>query len=144
MTIGTVTAYREYRLRVERQEFPFLSGTVKAALLLNTYVPDVANHKLWGDVSAHEVAGGGDYAQLTLAGKTIALDGSGRSAVDFDNLDFGAAVTISAKYLVTYLDAATKYLMTYVDLNVGGGNLVVAGGPLVIAVNAAGWYRSTP
>src|SRR3546814_5506398 len=109
MAVGTVTPYREFPLRVARQEFAFLSGTMKAALLLNTYVPDVAAHKVWGDISSHEVADA-DYAQLTLATKGVALDASGRAVFDFDNLDFGAAVTITAKYLVTYLEIGRAHV----------------------------------
>ena len=143
MTIGAFTPYDVYQLRAQRQEFDFLGGTIRAALLTNAYVPDVAAHATWGDVSAHEVTDP-DYVKQTLGGKTIALDGSGRPVMDADDIDFGDPVTITAKYLVTYLDAASAYLMGHVDLNVGAGSLVVAAGPLVIAINAAGLYRIDP
>jgi hypothetical protein len=144
MAFGPITIYPEFYLRVSRQALDVLNGTMKAALLTNSYVPDLTNHKVWGDVSAAEVAGGGDYDQLLIAGKTIALDGALRTVYTHDNLNFGSDVTISAKYLVRYLDGTTKYLWAYTDMNVGGGNLVVSGAPLVINVPANGVCRVTP
>lgn len=143
MAIGEVTVYNEHTYRTYLQQFDYLGGTMKAALLLNSYVPNLAVHKVWGDVSAHEIEDG-DYADKVLAAKTITQDGSGRTVMSHANLDFGSDVDITAKYLVRYLDGGTKYLWSYVDLNVGGGNLVVTSGPLVISVNAAGVYRIEP
>lgn len=143
MAIGPVNIYPEFVLRAARQELPYLSGTMKAALLLNTYAPNLAGHLVWGDVSSHEITDG-DYTPITLAGKTIARDGSGRTVYSHNNLDFGSNVTITAKYLVRYFDGDTKYLWSYTDLNVGGGNLSVVGGPLTVAVPANGVLRITP
>jgi hypothetical protein len=142
MAIGAATIYPEFGLRVLRQQLDYLNGSMKAALLLNTYVPDLENDKVWDDISAHEIEDE-DYTPLTLASKTIALDGSLRPVISHANLDFGSDVDITAKYLVRYSDGATKYLMSYTDLNVGAGNLVVSGGPLVISVPANGVARLT-
>lgn len=122
MAAGAMIPYTEFLFRLARQEFDFLSGTIKAALLDSSYGPNADDHKVFGDVSGDEIADG-DYAQVTLSSKTIQIK-NGLIVFDFENIDFGSSVTISAKYCIIYLDGATDYLMGYIDLDTSSSSNV--------------------
>lgn len=148
MAIGNLLAFQEHTLRTALQQFNYLAGTMTAALMKSSYVPDQAANKEWSDISAHEVdsASFADYSQQVLAGKTLAKAVGGETAYNFDPIDFGANVTITAKWLVLFLDTGGvgSYLWGYADLNDGGGDLVVTSGPLIITPDSGGAYLLDP
>lgn len=91
-----VVAYNAGLLALLNGSIAFGSDACYAVLLTDSYTPSAA-HDTYSDVSAVECADG-DYDQVALTTKTVALNGT---AVDFDSddIDFGSAVTITARYI---------------------------------------------
>jgi hypothetical protein len=144
MAVGTPKIYEKTGLLILNQGLDFVNDTIKAALLDTSHTVDLVNHDFFDDVSADECADG-DYVQQTLASKTLATV-SGKARFDFADIDFGNAVTISARYLVIFKDTgveATSPLIWVVDLNTGGGNLSSTNSDFDVAVNANGIYEIT-
>ena len=87
----------------------YLTGTVKLALVLDTYTPDRDAHDFWNDVSANEVANGNGYTTggETAASKTITYD-SASDQVRWDLADITWTFTASKtwRYGVLYIDTA--------------------------------------
>lgn len=106
MAAGNFIPYdKSFINRVLQQQLPYLLTTVKMALLDNAHTPAPTTDQVWADVSGDEIADG-DYSQQTLTSQTITQDGSNRTVFDAADVDFGDAVTISARYAVVYCDAA--------------------------------------
>jgi hypothetical protein len=146
MTVSAFTVFPNWRLKVDRQEVNFLTDTINASLMKETWTPNITTQTIWGDVSTHECADAG-YVMQTLASKTIALDGSNRTVWDAADLDFGNNVSLAGKYLLLWRANATagqRYLMAYADLNEGGGNLVSVSDDFDFAFSANGIFRVTP
>lgn len=123
MAAGPVQWYPTGLLAIANGGVDFLTDTIKAALLVTAHTVDLADDN-FDDVSADECADG-DYAQVTLGTKTVAI-ASGKVRFDSADISFGNPVTISARYLVIYKDTgtpATSTLLGIQDLNTGGGNL---------------------
>lgn len=125
----------------------FLTATMKAALVLSTYTPDASADDAWNDVSAYECADG-DYAAQTLGTKTISVNGDGLCVLDAANVDYGASVTITAKFMVVYKDsgvASTSYLLGYIDLDEsGGGSASSAAAPFQVNFASEGMAALVP
>lgn len=118
-------------------------GTFKAKLCLSGYSPNTSTDVDVGDLT-NECADG-DYAEVTLT--TVSVTRSG-TTVKFtsDPIDFGATVTITAKYLVIYIDdGADDALLGYVDLNTGGGSASSTDGPFELSPDVTnGWFTIAP
>lgn len=144
MAAGSFVANPNGVLSVWKQEIDFLNDTIKATLLTSSYTYSAA-HQYLSDVSANEASG---VTRQTLANKTITLDGSNRTVLDADDVDFGNNVSLSAKYMQIFQDTgnpATSRLLGYVDLDSGGStNLSSVNSDFDIAFNALGIYRVTP
>lgn len=97
-----------------RGDIDYLNDAHEAALLTNSYTPDLQAHDFFDDVSAAECADG-DYAQQDLASKTITQDASKNIVYDCADIDFGNDVSITAAYCQLFNDApataAEKHLM---------------------------------
>ena len=144
MAVSAFIPTQEFLLRLARQEFDFLGGTIKAALLDDAYAPDMAAHAVWADVAAHECSDA-DYTQQTLGGKALSVDGSGRVVFDAADVSFGNPVSISARYAMLFLDGTADYLMGYFDLNDGGtGNVSSINSTFSVGFDAAGIVRLVP
>lgn len=145
MAAGNFTAYQQGQLEIANRSADFVGGTIKAMLLTASYTPNAATDQYLDDISANECADG-DYARQTVGSKTIAL-ASGKVRFDCADIDFGNAVTITAKYLVLFLDTGTpgtSTLLWYCDLNTGGGSVSSTAADFDIAINASGIYEITP
>ena len=145
MAAGTVTPYENGILNLLDGTTDFLTDTIRAALILAAYTPDVAVHDFWDDVSANETADA-DYTVQVLGSKTLTIV-SNKPVFDAAQVDYGAAVTITAKYLVLYHwsgVAGTSPLLWYVDLNTAGGSAASTASDFKVDFNAAGIYRITP
>lgn len=118
--------------------------TFRALLTTSSYTPDVDADVDISDIT-NEVAGGGDYARQTLT--TVSVTRSG-TTVKFtsDPIDFGSAVTITAKWLVIYDDThASDALLGFVDLNTGGGSATSSNGPFDLTPDGTnGWFTIAP
>ncbi len=127
-----------------------LNGTVDldtdaftAHLVDETWVPAQQTDDLWVTIAAKESASG-DYAAQALAGLAIAQS-AGDVAWDFTDIDFGNAVTISAKYMVIKHNLSDK-IIGFVDLNTTTTSATAdsTSGNFDIGINAAGAFKVTP
>ncbi len=88
---------------------------------------------------------GGDYARATLTNVAVSRSGT---TVKFtsDPADFGAEVTLTAKWLVIFDDThASDALLGYVDLNTGGGSAASTDGPFKLTPDPTdGWFTLAP
>lgn len=130
MAAGNFIWYAEGIRRIATQELDWVNDTIKALLLDNSYTPDRNAHVDIGDLTPNEIADG-DYARQTLGTKSISQDASTPKKTQFvaAAIDFGNAVTISARYLALVVDSgveATSYAIGYVDLNSGGSTPVAS------------------
>lgn len=145
MAAGNCIAYQKGLLAIANGTVDWAGDTIKAMLLTSSYTPNASVDDVLSDIVANEVADVG-YARLTLASKTLAI-ASGKVRFDAADLDFGNAVTITAKYLVLFQDtgsAATSKLLWYCDLNSGGGSVSSTSADFDIAFSASGIYEITP
>lgn len=96
-----------------------ISGTLKLALLADTYTPDVDADDFFDDVVADEVSGTGYSAGgATIGGATSGQDNTNdRGYFDANDVSW-AGSTITARYAVLYFDTgtdSTSRLVCYVD-----------------------------
>jgi hypothetical protein len=101
----TMQQYYEAGLNRNRGIINLATDTLRLALLDSGYTPDLDAHKVWADVSAHEVADGDGY---TAGG--AALSGQTLTRADwkttFDAFDVTwSALTKTFRYGVLYVDA---------------------------------------
>lgn len=143
MAAGSFTLYGAAIEGIARGLVDLDGHSFKAALAGSGYTPDVAAHAALADLT-NELAGG-DYARVTLTGVALARTGT---TVRFTSapVDFGAAVTLTAKYLVIYDDThAADALLGYVDLDTGGGSAASTDGPFEVSPHATdGWFTMAP
>ena len=100
----------------------YLSDTINAALVVNTYIPSIASHIFWNDVVANELVSGSGYTAngLSLANKAITVIG-GNANYDADNLSWLFTAEKTFRYLVLMKwtgTAATSPLMCLLDFGV--------------------------
>lgn len=130
---------------------PFSTGAGEFGcwiLLTTAYTPDQGAHETYANVSANELSTATDYDRVLANTVTIstAITAS-RITVDMADVDFGASVTISAKYAALVYSgsnginpASSDLLVGYVDLNVGGDAIASAAGPFNVNLNASGLF----
>jgi hypothetical protein len=102
-----------------------LTDTIKIALLLTTYTPDLANHDFWDDVSAYQVG-----SSVTLGTKD-ATDG----VFDAADATFLAVTGNEASYIAIYKDTgtpATSTLIALLDTDVTGLPVTPNGGDIEV------------
>jgi hypothetical protein len=90
----------------------WMANPMKVALLKPTYVPNRDTHKVWTDISAHEVVGAGYTAGgQVLATKATPYDPA-NDRTDFRSADttWGPGATFLAHYAVVYDDSGVKPL----------------------------------
>lgn len=139
MAVGTFTLYNSGKHDLFDRTIDWVgSTTIKAILCTTTYTP-AATHATYTDIT-NECADG-DYAPVTLTGMSI-TESSGTIKWDANQVDYGAAVTISARYivLVESVDgtlSATDPLIGYMDLNDGGTNVSSTNSDFKVDWNAA-------
>lgn len=102
-------------------EVNYLSGTVKALLTTNAYVPDQDTHRYKSSVT-NEITGTGYTAGgVTLASKTAAYD-SATNTLTLDAADPGwTGATFTFRHIVFYVDtgvAGTSPLIAWHDMGV--------------------------
>jgi hypothetical protein len=115
-------------------------------LILAAHTPNVATDITRADISANECADG-DYAKQNASGETCSQT-AGTVTIDIGDVDFGNAVTITAKYLYMLRGtvagtAGTDRIVGYVDLNSGGGSVSSTAGNFDITINASGIVTAT-
>jgi hypothetical protein len=110
--------YTGFRLDLLRGLVDLLTDQINCAILNNTYVPDLLNHRTWDDVSAYEVSGDGyTSGGRTLAGKTVSITSSGASYLNASDLGFPGVTFTGAKYIVLYDVTNSNSLIGVIDFS---------------------------
>ena len=119
-------------------------ASVKCALLLNTYTPNMSTDEVLGDVSAYEVsADGTGYAAggVACALSDPAIDGS---AVECDIADAEwASLTLTARYAVWYVTSETAGLRYLIALRDFGEDVALSAQLLRVQIHADGLVKAT-
>lgn len=145
MPVGDLLPYDNGLLNMLDGTTDFLADTIQARLATSGYTPNIATHDFWDDVSANECADG-DYSPVALSSKSLAIV-SNKVVWDAAQVDYGAAVTITAKYMVVLHwtgVAGTSALLFYVDLETGGGSVSSTNSDFKVDFNASGMYQVDP
>ena len=124
-------------------EIDFDTATVKAMLCTSAYIPDQDAHRYKSSVT-NEVTGTGYTAGgLTVTGKTVTYTAA-TNTLSLDCADpTWAASTITARYLVFYVDTGTagsSPLICYVDF---GADVSSSGSAFTYQVPASGLLTLT-
>jgi hypothetical protein len=148
MAIGAAVAYNKGILHLIQNATPDWddgAANFTFALLDTTYTP-ANTHALWSDVSLHQ-CDDADYAPKAVTTRA-ATESSGNVYLDSDDANFGAAVTISARYLVCVQTASAGVLapgdklVFYVDLNTGAStNVSSSASTFNVQAPTNGWLR---
>ena len=117
--------YDEGRNAFLKGDVDVLVDTIKIALLLTTYTPDLALHDFWDDVSASQVG-----SSITLGTKD-ATDGVFNAA----DATFPTVTGGEASYICIYKDTgtpATSALIALLDTDVTGLPVTPNGGDIEV------------
>lgn len=124
-----------------------ISGTLKAAILTNSYTPNQNTDEFFDDVSTYEVSGTGYTAGgNACASPTWTLDGSGNitfDASDPSTWSQNASGFSDGRRVVFYYDTgtdSTSQLVAYSDA--AGADFGNVSGDFSVSLNASGLYVS--
>lgn len=123
MTVGAFTIVDAGLLATQNGNIVPGTDAMYAVLILHAHgAPDVANEATYADISADETADGDYAAQDVVLSVTEA---AGVVKVDMAQVDFGAAVSISARYFYVLKGAegapvGGDLILGFMDLNDGG------------------------
>lgn len=154
MAVGTVTKYNGFEKQIgadaNRQWDDATAGNIMFCLAGNGYTP-AATHSTTADLA--DVITTGDGAPIAATG--LAIDNTttpGSTYYDSADANFGASVTITAKYLIAVMpvtagtfDAATSKLLFYVDLDTTSSSTEVSStaSDFIVYAPTNGWIKST-
>lgn len=123
---------------------PAFDGPIAGVLLSAAYVPDMAEHSQYGDITAHELSNA-DYAPTALAGQALTF-AAGQIKFSSDTVQFGDPVKLGpAKYLALVFGHATalqasNLLLGVVDLATSSGAVEAQNSGFSISPPATGWF----
>ena len=143
MAAGTWQIVNDARLGMVNNTINVGGGVFYAVLLTQAHVPNIDTDATYGNLTGQVTDP--DYSRKDVNGMT-ATEVGGVVTVDSDDLDFGSAVTISAKYCYVIAGdantpAAGDRVLCYVDLDVSSANPVSSKtGPFIVVMNAAGIF----
>jgi hypothetical protein len=153
MALGTVTKYNSLEKTLfdtaNRQWNDATAGNIMFCLCGNGYTPAAA-HDETADLS--DLITAGDGAPIAATG--LAIDNTttaGTTYYDADAANFGAAVTVSAKWLICVqpvtantFSATTSKLLFYVDLNTSSGSAEASSTASDFRIDppANGWFKT--
>jgi hypothetical protein len=143
MAAGNFQFYNSGKLNSLNGQIDADTDTLVMVLLAASYTPDAAAQSTYGDVSGDEITDP-DYAPQVISGAGFS-ESAGVVTFDSDDVSFGGAVTIEAKYAaVVRRDGASlasgDLLLGYVDLNTSGGSATVSSTNDNFAVNTPNGY----
>lgn len=154
MAIGTVTKYNQWEDVIggnaDRQWDDATVGNIMFVLAKSTYTP-AATHTTVANIGTSDVdyIETGDGAPIDAANTDIdAATTAGTAYYDSDAANFGASVTVTAKYLIAIQPAAastfasTAKLLWYVDLDTGGGSVSSTASTFSVDAATNGWLQS--
>ena len=152
MTVSEFMFTDPGHLAVRKGTIDLENDTIVCVLVTTTHTPSLINDNVYSDISANECADA-DYTATFAEGHVLAA--SLWSAVstrvakwDATDLDYGNAVTISARYVYIVRRAgaslvAGDLIVGYVDLDVAGTNVSSTNGNFDLAWAATGLFVDT-
>jgi hypothetical protein len=154
MAVGTIVKYNGFEKNIgadaQRQWDDGSVGNIMFLLATVGYTPSAA-HSTVADLGANYISSG-DGAPINAGSPTID-NTSFAGSTYYSTLDanFGATVTITAKYLVAVMPvtagtmASTAKLLFYVDLNTAttGSTVSSTAASFIVFRPTSGWLRST-
>lgn len=154
MALGTVTKYNQFEKLIgdtaNRQWNDATAGNIMFCLAHAAYTP-AATHTTTTDLGANVITAG-DGAPI--AATALAIDDTttpGTTYYDSADANFGAAVTVSAKWLIAVqpvtantFSATTSKLLWYVDLNNTSGSTEASStaSDFIVYAPTGGWLKS--
>lgn len=153
MAVGAFTFTDPGYLAVRKGTIDLENDTIVGVLVDNAHTPSVVNDDLYSDISANECTDT-DYTTnhpegLVITGLTWSQVSSRNFKLDHALLNFGDAVTISARYCYFVRRAgaslvAGDLIVGYYDLNDGGSaNVSSTNSDFDVDANAAGSFTET-
>jgi len=157
MAVGTVTKYNSLEKQISdtanRQWNDATAGNIMFMLVSAAYTP-AETHSTTADVTTASgvMITAGDGAPL--AATTLAIDNTTTPGTTFfgsADANFGAAVTITAKFLVAVqpvtagtFSATTSKLLWYVDLNTAtaGSTVTSTASDFIVYKPTNGWFKT--
>jgi hypothetical protein len=131
MTVGVFTFTDAGSLACRKNIIDLENDTIVGVLVDAAHTPSVVNDDVYSDISANE-CDDADYIASFAEGHVITniawtLQSTRNFKLDADDLDFGNAVTIAAKYLYLLKRAgaslvAGDLIVGFMDLQTEGGN----------------------
>ena len=116
MPAGKRHYFGSYFERLKKGEIDLENDTLVAILVGAGWTPDQSANANLADIVAQEIADAG-YARQTLANVAVTRAGL-VTAVNYDTVDFGDAVNLTAKYVVVFDDThANDALLWFADLD---------------------------
>lgn len=153
MPVGNVTKYDGFESVLNsdagRQWDNPTAGSCMFILCTDAHTP-LKSHVTVADLTG--VITAGDGAPINVVNPALdKITTPGSTYVNSDPANFGASVTITAKYLmcvqpvIVGTHAATSKLLTYVDLNTTDANssLISVAGDYSISPAVGGWAKTT-
>ena len=129
--------YNRFKYNLMKKLIDLSTDTCNVALLNNSHTFN-ADHDVWSDVSANELAASGNYATggATLGSPTVTQDDANDCAT-FDGADTSwATATFTAYHAVIYDNSVSGFpLICSIDF---GGAKTVAAGTFTIVFDEAG------
>lgn len=156
MAVGAVTKYNGLESvlfdTANRQWNDSTAGNIMFCLVDNTYTPSAA-HSTTSDLGAALITVGDGATRLAATGLSIdSTTTPGTTYYTSANANFGASVTITAKYLVCVqpvtansFSTSTSKLLWYVDLDTASASSSVSSlaSAFIVYVPTNGWFKST-
>lgn len=133
----TAKAYGNLMVNLASKKADFIADSVKAALLLNTYVPNQDTHTWFSDVSSTQLSSSGTgytTGGIALTTKARTYDATSNTTIlDADDLTFPLLTATGIRFVVFYVDTGvttTSPLISYMDFgadqNPSAQNLVIS------------------
>lgn len=147
MAAGNFQLYNSGKLNSLNGQIDADTDTLVMVLLAASYTPDAAAHSTYADISANEITDA-DYAPQVISNVAFS-EASGVVTFNSDNVSFGTAVSIEAKYAAVVRRGSTSLasgdlLLGYVDLNTSDGSATVSSTNDNFAVNTPnGYYEAS-
>ncbi|MCJ9428687.1 hypothetical protein [Kordiimonas marina] len=123
---------------------PLADTDITAVLLSPAYVPDLAAHTTYADISAAEIIGS-DYRQLRLTGGMVAPLSGAAAAFTSDPLNWGNPVTLPPTRYMTLLLGLPSALTPASPLigvqQLTTGAVEAVRGAFTVSPPAGGWFH---
>lgn len=121
--------------------FSWTANTIKVILMSNAFTPNADTQNFYSDISANEIATGGNYTTggQALTGKTVTRnDGTDQITITASNVVWASSTITNARYAVLFRDtgvAGTSPLIAAYDF---GADKSSSNDNFTFTINASG------